>query len=200
MELFGSLVDVSAILQDRILSLLHILTPQRRIMIALAGVPGAGKSTIASILLERLHEAGVCDVVVAPMVSPTFAYEKINSCRWHLQDGFQYTRANLATFADPVEAFRRWGASFTFNVKSFGEMAYSLRYTPVAEQDDPSRDFWMPSFDHPKQDSIPLDICVPATTRVVVLEGNYLLLNQHPWSQIGRIADERQAFVESPVK
>jgi putative protein kinase ArgK-like GTPase of G3E family len=81
MELFGSLVDVSAILQDRILSLLHILTPQRRIMIALAGVPGAGKSTIASILLERLHEAGVCDVVVAPMVSPTFAYEKINSCR-----------------------------------------------------------------------------------------------------------------------
>lgn len=53
----------------------------------------------------------------------------------------------------------------------------------------------MPSFDHAKQDPVPLDICVPATARVVILEGNYVLLNQHPWSQIGEMADERYAIV-----
>jgi len=49
----------------------------------------------------------------------------------------------------------------------------------------------MPSFDHAKQDPVPLDIRVPATARVVIIEGNYILLDHHPWSQIGEMADER---------
>jgi pantothenate kinase len=49
----------------------------------------------------------------------------------------------------------------------------------------------MPSFDHAKQDPIPLDIRVPATARVVILEGNYVLLDQQSWSGIGKTADER---------
>ena len=85
---------------------------------------------------------------------------------------------------DPDEAFRRRGAPFTFDAESFVKMVHLLSSTPVAQHDDPSRDFWMPSFDHAKQDPIPLDIRVPATTRVVILEGNYVLLDQHPWSQI----------------
>lgn len=68
MEVFGSLVDVCAILQGRLLSLLHDSPPERRIIIALAGVPGSGKSTIAAALLAYLDQIGICDVVVAPMV------------------------------------------------------------------------------------------------------------------------------------
>ena len=70
MEVFGSLVDVCAILQDRLLSLLNNSPPERRIIIALAGVPGSGKSTIAAAFLAHLDRIGICDVVVAPMVKP----------------------------------------------------------------------------------------------------------------------------------
>lgn len=68
------------------------------------------------------------------------------------------------------------------------------------DHDDPSNNLWLPSFDHAKQDPVPLDICVPATARVVILEGNYVLLNQHPWSQIGEMADERYAIVRGLQK
>ena len=77
-------------------------------------------------------------------------------------------------------------------------MVRLLSCSPVASHEDPSKDIWMPSFDHAKQDPVPLDICVPATARVVILEGNYVLLNQHPWSQIGEMADERYATVGNP--
>lgn len=63
--------------------------------------------------------------------------------------------------------------------------------SPVAVQDDPSNDLWLPSFDHAKQDPVPLDIRVPATARVVIIEGNYVLLDRYPWSQIGEMVDER---------
>ena len=68
MEIFGSLVEVCAILQDRLLSLLNDSPRNRRIIIALAGVPGSGKSTIAATLLAHLDRIGIRDVAVAPMV------------------------------------------------------------------------------------------------------------------------------------
>jgi len=68
MEISGNLVGACAILQDRIISLLNNSPPKRRIVIALAGVPGSGKSTIATTLLAHLDRAGIRDVVVAPMV------------------------------------------------------------------------------------------------------------------------------------
>lgn len=49
----------------------------------------------------------------------------------------------------------------------------------------------MPAFDHAVQDPVPMQIRIPATTRVVLLEGNYVLLNKEPWDQIGRVASER---------
>lgn len=42
--------------------------PPTRILIALAGVPGSGKSTVSAALLVDLAKRGVNDVVVVPMV------------------------------------------------------------------------------------------------------------------------------------
>jgi adenylylsulfate kinase-like enzyme len=42
--------------------------PSQRILVALAGVPGSGKSTVSQALLEELASRGVSDVVVVPMV------------------------------------------------------------------------------------------------------------------------------------
>lgn len=43
---------------------------QRRVFIAMAGVPGSGKSTISNALLGALQHNGVRNVAVIPMVSP----------------------------------------------------------------------------------------------------------------------------------
>lgn len=42
--------------------------PRQRILVALAGVPGSGKSTVSSALVTELKLRGVQDVVVIPMV------------------------------------------------------------------------------------------------------------------------------------
>lgn len=42
--------------------------PSRRILIALAGVPGAGKTTVTSALMRDLSRRRVDGVVVVPMV------------------------------------------------------------------------------------------------------------------------------------
>lgn len=68
MEVPGNLADVCYMLQDRLLSLFQHSPSKRRIIIALAGVPGSGKSTIAATLLAHLDRIGIRDVVVAPMV------------------------------------------------------------------------------------------------------------------------------------
>lgn len=43
--------------------------PRQRILIALAGVPGSGKSTVSHALLAELQLRDVHDVVVVPMVN-----------------------------------------------------------------------------------------------------------------------------------
>lgn len=43
--------------------------PHRRILIALAGVPGSGKSTVSDSVVAELSSRGIQDVAIVPMVS-----------------------------------------------------------------------------------------------------------------------------------
>lgn len=66
-----SLDETISVLRNRIQ---RLLTEQEannangRILIALAGVPGSGKSTVSDALLAALPKHGVTDVAVLPMV------------------------------------------------------------------------------------------------------------------------------------
>lgn len=44
-------------------------TPRQRMIVALAGVPGSGKSTVSHALLAELDMRNIRDVLVVPMVS-----------------------------------------------------------------------------------------------------------------------------------
>jgi len=65
----SDLSDVLLSLQNRIENLRSSVATEERIVIALAGVPGSGKSTISSALIQQLHSAGIKDVSIVPMVS-----------------------------------------------------------------------------------------------------------------------------------
>ena len=69
--------------------------------------------------------------------------------------------------------------------------AEALRSLRVTEKDCCSEDIKLPSFDHEIQDPVENDITIRSATKVVILEGNYTLLDLDPWNRIADIAHER---------
>jgi pantothenate kinase len=69
-----------------------------------------------------------------------------------------------------------------------------LKSTPVTTNEEPEIFVHAPSFDHAVQDPVEDDIEISSRNRVVIIEGNYTLLNQKPWSEIAEICDERSVL------
>lgn len=155
--------------------------PEHRLLIAIAGAPGSGKSTIAQAVLQALPNYGITSVQAIPM------------------DGFHYAKAVLQTFADPVVAFQRRGAPFTFDAEAFVQLVSRLRETPVTVADAPETIIRAPSFDHGVQDPVPDDISISSRTKVLLIEGNYTLLDEAPWNRIPAMVDDKW-FVDVPAK
>lgn len=66
-----------------------------------------------------------------------------------------------------------------------------LGTTPVTIPSDPQELISAPSFDHAAKDPIPDSITISTDTRLVVIEGNYTLLDEEPWVEISRYCAER---------
>lgn len=122
-------------------------------------------------------------------------------------DGFHLYRSQLAQMADREEAFARRGAAFTFDADGWLALVRGLRGAiggdGAREREEEGEEgvVWAPSFDHAAKDPVPRAIRIGPAQRVVVLEGNYVLL-QSPaassaegtspaWSQAAALLDER---------
>ncbi|KAH6867351.1 phosphoribulokinase/uridine kinase [Thelonectria olida] len=165
---------------DRLLIQGKLSAPTRRILIALAGVPGSGKTTISDALIQELDQYGIHDVAVLPM------------------DGFHHTRATLSSFDDPAQAFRRRGAPFTFDADGLLELVVLLKTTPVTARGEPQIIIKAPSFDHAIKDPVADAITISSQAKVVIIEGNYTLLDEEPWSSISGLVDDKW-FVDVPT-
>ena len=87
---------------------------------------------------------------------------------------------------DPTMAHHRRGAAFTFNDKAFLDLVKTLRETLLPE----SKTIFAPSFDHAIKDPVADDIPIHPTSKIVILEGNYLSLNQGLWKEAAELMDE----------
>lgn len=99
-------------------------------------------------------------------------------------DGWHLSRATLATFPDPEEAFARRGAHWTFDAMGYMRFVQDLK-------DMPSKTITAPSFSHSLKDPVLDDIRIEPHHRIVLLEGLYVFLALEPWKSAGEMLDER---------
>jgi pantothenate kinase len=140
--------------------------PGRRV-IGIAGSPGAGKSTLARrVVAEVCAALGPGTAVQVPM------------------DGFHLSNAAL----DALGRHDRKGAIDTFDAD--GYVALVRRLAVDAAPGAAMPDVWAPDFDRRVDEPVAGSILVPGDTRLVVSEGNYLLDDASPWTEIRALCTE----------
>jgi pantothenate kinase len=129
--------------------------PGNRIVIALAGPPGAGKSTVSETLVEALNSIMPGSAAVIP------------------GDGFHYDDAVLRS----LNLLDRKGSPDTFDVGGFRSLLLRLR-----ANNEPT--VAVPVFDRNLEISRAAGRLVSSDVKYLIVEGNYLLLNLAPWSSL----------------
>ena len=136
------------------------LDPGGRVICAVAGAPGSGKSTLAEALVARLNaREGGCAALL-PM------------------DGFHYDDLHLV----PAGLRPRKGAPETFDVGGFRHTLMRLR----ARDEEAVA---VAVFDRDLEIARAGARLIPRSVRIIVAEGNYLLLGQAPWDGLHALYD-----------
>lgn len=145
---------------DELIGLLLELDSTRRHLIAITGSPGSGKSTLSDALAARLNGVRPSSAAVVPM------------------DGFHYDDAVLKAHG----TLPRKGAPHTFDVDGLIALIQRLR-----ANEEPA--IAVPLFDRALEISRAAARLVPRATPLVLVEGNYLLIDQAPWSALRPLFD-----------
>ncbi|MGV0878530.1 nucleoside triphosphate hydrolase [Martelella sp. FLE1502] len=145
---------------EDLLETLSALPAGARRLVAIAGAPGSGKSTLADEVVDRLNRRKPGSAAVIPMDG------------FHLDDGLLEARGALS----------RKGAPHTFDV---GGLAVMLRRLSENTEDE----VIVPLFDRTLEISRAGARVVPASIPLLVVEGNYLLLDESGWRDLRAIFD-----------
>lgn len=132
----------------------------QRSITAIAGPPGAGKSTLAEMLAERLNEGEPGSAAVLPM------------------DGYHFDDMVLL----PRGLRPRKGAPETFDVLGFAHMVRRLK-----RNDEP--EIAVPVFDRSLEIARAGGRMIGKNVRHLIVEGNYVLLDEAPWSDLAAFFD-----------
>ena len=127
---------------------------------AVAGPPGAGKSTTAEALVDALNTRAPGSAAVFPM------------------DGYHFDDMVLIERGDRS----RKGAPHTFDVSGFAHMLARLRRNDEAA-------VAVPVFDRSIEIARAGARIIPQSVAHLIVEGNYLLLDAEPWTDLGRHFD-----------
>lgn len=131
-----------------------------RVIAAIAGAPGSGKSTLAEKLVGKLNARQPGMAAVLPM------------------DGYHYDDLYLV----PAGLRPRKGAPMTFDV---GGLYHTLKRLRARDEDEVA----VPVFDRKIEIARAGARLIPKDTPVIVVEGNWLLLNQAPWDRLRPMFD-----------
>lgn len=137
------------------------LLPAKRLLVAIVGAPASGKSTLAKKLCAELCETGHPNrAAVVPM------------------DGFHYDDAVLEARGHRP----RKGAPHTFDVEGLRHLLLRLRQNQEAE-------VAYPLFDRSLELARAGAAIVERDVELILVEGNYLLLDAPPWNSLKGMFD-----------
>jgi pantothenate kinase len=140
---------------DELTALLTTKIGAARHMVALAGPPGAGKSTLSAQIEDHLNAVHPGAAAVLSM------------------DGYHFDDLVLV----PRGLRPRKGAPETFDVAGFEHMLQRLR----ADDED---EIAVPVFDRDIEIARAGARIIPRSVRLLIVEGNYLLLDREPWRSL----------------
>jgi len=133
---------------------------QSRIMVAIVGAPGSGKSSVAKQVVHLLNTSSPNQAALLPM------------------DGFHYDDSVLETLGRR----ERKGAPDTFDVNGLYDVLQRLQ----ANTDEVIA---VPVFDRAIEIARAGARLIYPQTRIILCEGNYLLLNTSPWNRLKPLFD-----------
>jgi len=137
------------------------------VWIAIAGGPGAGKSTLAEAVSARVNKKSSAGTsVVLPM------------------DGFHYSRAQLRELDPPDAAsfLPRRGSPWTFDAEGLYDALASAKSKGEAS---------LPTYSRQLSDPVADGVCLKTSHRCIFVEGNYLLLCDDPrWAPLMSLWDQ----------
>ena len=142
-----------------------------RVLVGIAGSPGSGKTTLARAVVERVNAR-------AGSAAPVAAYLPM--------DGFHLANTTL----DALGRHDRKGAIDTFDARGFVALLERVAT-------DREHTVYAPGFDRAVDEPVAASIAIPPEARLVVVEGNYLLVDAEPWSRIRALLAESW-FVATP--
>ena len=128
-----------------------------RLVIGIARPPASGKSTLAEAVVAHLNRAEE---------SPSTKAALLPMDGYHHDNRLLEARGLLA----------RKGAPETFDAGGFCEAVSSLRSA--------GEEMFFPSFDRNRDMTVANSLAVAPDVKIIVVEGNYLLLRQAPWSAL----------------
>ena len=138
-----------------------LTAPGRRAVLGITGSPGAGKTTLAEHLVRTLNGTGEPWVAHVPM------------------DGFHLADVEL----DRLGRRARKGAPDTFDAAGYAALLRRVR-------EETGEVVYAPGFERVLEQPIAGAIPVLPTARLVVTEGNYLLLEAGSWGRVRACLDE----------
>ncbi|MBB2912491.1 pantothenate kinase [Streptosporangium becharense] len=133
----------------------------RRALLGIAGGPGAGKTTLAQTLVRLLGQ------------DPPFGLPPLEWVTHVPMDGFHLADVEL----DRLGRRDRKGAPDTFDAAGYAALLRRLR----EDEDDV---VYAPAFERDLEQPIAGSIPVPRAARLVITEGNYLLLDRGDWTRV----------------
>ncbi|GAB3586752.1 nucleoside/nucleotide kinase family protein [Leifsonia lichenia] len=162
-----------------------------RVLLGIAGSPGSGKTTLARAVVERVNARAGAAQQGAQGGGQGGGQHGAHPVAASLpMDGFHLANATL----DALGRHDRKGAIDTFD--AWGFVALLERVAT-----DREHTVYAPGFDRTVDEPVAAGIAIAPETRLVVVEGNYLLVDAEPWSRIpGLLAESWFVSTPEPVR
>ncbi len=152
----------------------------QRLLVGLAGIPGSGKSTFAAavgLLADRLLGAGV--------------FVCVGMDGWHWPNHILQERTTCNPDGQIVPLSKRKGGPDSFDVPALAAALGELKNARAAVH--------LPIYDRRLHEPVPDGLTVPPETRLILLEGNYVLCPTPPWDQVFEQLHPRLMLVADPA-